>query len=143
MQSACWHFFGRLGTTDLVNIFKMYTNLIKLLARGLIIHDPSNAIIIHDPLNLIRYIEYINNNSNLKFQALGHIIKFQKNFWARWPYYQVPDYLHASHRNYYIALFTLERALLCHITVSHKTSTSQNINIFFISNYKIFFTNKL
>ncbi len=60
-------FVSPLDIFNLVNKIKMYTNLIKLLARGLIIHDPSNAIIIHDPLNLIRYIEYINNNSNLKF----------------------------------------------------------------------------
>ena len=60
-------FESRLGITHLVNKIKMYINLIKLLARGLIIYDPSNEIIIHDPLDMIRYIDYINNNSNLKF----------------------------------------------------------------------------
>ncbi len=44
------------------------------LARGLIIHDPSNKIIIHDPLNLIIYIESIKNNSKFWVTYLRDMI---------------------------------------------------------------------
>ena len=123
------------------------------LARVLIIHDPSNEIIIRDPLNLIINIESINNNSKLKMlgllpyyqvseellgplailsrfrgtsRSVGHIIKFKR--------IELSPLLHAGYRNYYIALLTFERAIMCHTTKcrTNKTRTSQNINKIFV-----------